>query len=160
MSKQAIHTPAAPAALPEPPAAVVPPSIKPPPVPELTSPPPKVSAPRPVPPPVPARPASAEDDPELLEYVNSRRPDLVTATTQSISSGLETSVADLAGQSIDPLTPTVSEPQCVPAWIRFLEILNSPFASIPDSARIFLGKFALIVFLNAVAVLIYVLVFR
>jgi hypothetical protein len=47
-----------------------------------------------------------------------------------------------------------------PLLLRFLEWLNAPLANLSDSARAALGKVAIATTVNALAVLLYVLVFR
>ena len=44
--------------------------------------------------------------------------------------------------------------------VRVLQVINSPMSWISDAVRDALGKIALLTLFNAVAVLIYVLVFR
>ncbi|MEZ0265991.1 MAG: hypothetical protein ACAI43_14780, partial [Phycisphaerae bacterium] len=48
----------------------------------------------------------------------------------------------------------------VPALVRALEWMNAPLAGLSDGAREALGKIAIVTTLNAVAVLLYVLIFR
>ena len=48
----------------------------------------------------------------------------------------------------------------LPAYLKPLEWLNAPLGFLPESARELVGKVALLTFFNALAVLIYVLVFR
>jgi hypothetical protein len=44
--------------------------------------------------------------------------------------------------------------------VRFLEFLNSPFAAMGDDARESFGKIAIVTTVNAIAILIYVILFR
>jgi len=48
----------------------------------------------------------------------------------------------------------------LPMYVRALEILNAPFAAMPDGLREFLGKVAVLTMFNSIAVLMYVLIFR
>lgn len=48
----------------------------------------------------------------------------------------------------------------VPLLVRFLEWLNSPLAACSEPTRELIGKLAIITLVNAVAVLLYVLIFR
>jgi hypothetical protein len=48
----------------------------------------------------------------------------------------------------------------MPMYVRLLEALNSPFASMPNPLREFLGKVAILTLFNSLAVLVYVLIFR
>ena len=62
----------------------------------------------------------------------------------------------------DPLEAEVAEAADarVPALVRALEWMNAPLAGLSDGAREALGKIAIVTTLNAVAVLLYVLIFR
>jgi len=59
-------------------------------------------------------------------------------------------------ESIEPTTATAP----LPIWLRPLEWLNAPLASLTDSARSALGKAAIITLFNAIVILLYVLLFR
>ncbi len=48
----------------------------------------------------------------------------------------------------------------LPIYLRWLEWINFPVAMLPNSVQDLMGKIAILTLLNAVAVLIYVLIFR
>jgi hypothetical protein len=48
----------------------------------------------------------------------------------------------------------------LPFYLKPLEWINAPLAALPDRVRELLGKVALLTFFNAVAVLLYVMIFR
>ncbi|MBC8107068.1 MAG: hypothetical protein H7Z14_10800 [Anaerolineae bacterium] len=60
--------------------------------------------------------------------------------------------ADMAG-AVDDGTP-------LPVYVRALEVLNSPFAAMPNALREGFGKIAILTLFNSIAVLLYVLIFR
>jgi hypothetical protein len=62
--------------------------------------------------------------------------------------------------SAEPINEPAAEEIAAPWWIIPLEQVNRPFASIPESLRNALGKAAILTFINAAALLVYVLKFR
>jgi len=48
----------------------------------------------------------------------------------------------------------------VPLWLKPLELINAPFNALPDAWRNALGQIGIVTMLNAVAVLVYVWLFR
>jgi hypothetical protein len=94
-----------------------------------------------------------------------------SATTAAERSALN-STPDAAPAS-EPQTPLANDTEeameeamdaanekSLPLYLKPLEWLNAPFDALPDTAREAIGKVALLTFFNALAVLIYVLVFR
>lgn len=75
-------------------------------------------------------------------------------------------VEDAAATSIDTTRGLPSEEDWpyderpLPIFLRPLAWLNAPFDALPDTAREVLGKVAILTIFNAIAVLVYVLVFR
>lgn len=61
-----------------------------------------------------------------------------------------------------PIPEAVEEPdeEPVPVYLKPLALLNSPLNLVPESARELVGKFAIITFMNSVALLAYLLLFR
>ena len=53
-----------------------------------------------------------------------------------------------------------ADPPPLPIYLRPLAWMNAPFEALPDRVRETLGKVALVTLFNAIAVLVYVLVFR
>ncbi|HEV7302510.1 MAG TPA: hypothetical protein VGN72_24440 [Tepidisphaeraceae bacterium] len=70
--------------------------------------------------------------------------------------GLATSVATAS----EPPTSAADDEAPLPLILRPLEWLNAPLAAAPDSFRDLLGKAAIVTFVNAAAVLAYVMLFR
>ena len=54
----------------------------------------------------------------------------------------------------------VAEDQPLPLYLRPLQWINAPFAACPSAVREALGKVAILTLVNALAVLLYVLIFR
>ena len=90
--------------------------------------------------------------------------DLESATTTAERSGLEMPVEPITSE-----TPAFSEeengllesyPTALAWYLRPLEWLNLPMQSLPAGVREAVGKIALLTLFNALAVLIYVFVFR
>lgn len=59
----------------------------------------------------------------------------------------------------DP-TPKLKSEECLPVYLKPLEWVNAPLSSVPESVREAMGKVAIVTLVNAIAVLIYVLLFR
>jgi hypothetical protein len=114
---------------------------------------------------------SAADDEELLAYVNG----------VDEAHSLDASAADIAAESAGaPVAAMIessahgaptnlasavdvdeaSTPAPLPLILRPLEWINAPFNAIPDALRAALGKVAIATLINAVAVLLYVILFR
>lgn len=55
---------------------------------------------------------------------------------------------------------TTADTDACPFYLRPLQWLNAPFAGLSEQTRMALGKVAIVTFLNAVAVLVYVMYFR
>jgi hypothetical protein len=60
-------------------------------------------------------------------------------------------------QSLDALAELEEKPSPV---VRLLELLNAPFAFVPDAARDTLGKIAILTLMNAIGVLLYLFLFK
>ncbi|HZL36805.1 MAG TPA: hypothetical protein VFC78_15910 [Tepidisphaeraceae bacterium] len=89
-----------------------------------------------------AAPPSADIDPELLAELDAAvERGALTAPMPAINGG-------------------ATESRATPWYVRVLEWINSPLDAYPESVREMVGKIAIITGVNAVAVLIYVLVFR
>ena len=86
------------------------------------------------------------------------------ATTTTIAQlGAATSsneVNALLGERVGAPTEPIDDGSPMPIYVRVLELLNSPFAGLPNALREFLGKVAILTMFNSVAVLLYVLIFR
>jgi hypothetical protein len=74
-------------------------------------------------------------------------------SNNEVSALLGEQLGSRADDAIDDGTP-------LPIYVRALEIINSPFAAMPDALREFLGKVAILTMFNSIAVLMYVLIFR
>jgi hypothetical protein len=110
---------------------------------------------------------SAEDDEELLEYVNARLgarravpSNGGVAHTEPKGANGKPTVEEHAVVHVRTLVRAVPKTVEVPRWIRFLEAINAPFAGLSDRRRAALGKAAIVTLVNALAVLMYVLLFR
>jgi hypothetical protein len=110
---------------------------------------------------------SAEDDEELLEYVNARlggRRDVPSnggvAHTETKGGNGKPVAEEHAVVHVRTVVSASPKTVDVPKWIRVLEAINAPFAGLSDRRRAALGKAAIITLINAVAVLMYVLLFR
>jgi len=66
----------------------------------------------------------------------------------------------LLGEQVGASAAMVDDGSPLPVYVRALEVLNSPFASMPNSLREAFGKIAILTLFNSVAVLVYVLIFR
>jgi hypothetical protein len=100
-------------------------------------------------------------------------PAALLAAAAAKSNDLQTSAAERQGlATTDPadelpgpgelaaLTGTVEEDAPLPAYLKPLEWLNAPLEMLPQTARDVLGQVAILTLVNAIAVLIYVFVFR
>jgi len=81
------------------------------------------------------------------------------------AAGFETDAqAEAAGDSeaatLADLHTAVAEEASLPIYLKPLEWINAPLASAPEALRQVLGKAAIITLLNAIAVIMYVIVFR
>lgn len=61
---------------------------------------------------------------------------------------------------LDALTGPIEEEGALPVYLKPLEWLNAPLDLLPSAARDVLGQVAILTLVNAIAVLIYVFVFR
>jgi hypothetical protein len=77
---------------------------------------------------------------------------------EGMQTGTETPEASVAPDEDDDVEPVADE--VLPAYLRPLEWLNAPLDAMSESARDALGKAAILTLVNAVAVLLYVLIFR
>jgi hypothetical protein len=109
---------------------------------------------------------AAQDDDELLEYVNARlgghpQPphDIAVAKPpdKPANGNPDQPAQDAPPVKVLDIAPKVD---ATPKWLKVLEAINAPFVGLSDSRRAALGKAAIITLLNGIAVLIYVLVFR
>lgn len=107
----------------------------------IAPPPASAEAPAAVPQPLPAAPPAPAEQPTTAaerEALNAP-PDLATT--------IEQAVVEVHRQRTGPL-------------VRALELINFPFSACPDAVRDLLGQFAILTFMNAIAVLLYLLIFR
>jgi len=74
------------------------------------------------------------------------------ATTPAERVALELDLPEPSPAEVAPEEPT--------RLVRFLELLNAPLIAAPEALRALVGKIALVTLFNAVAVLVYVLIFR
>jgi hypothetical protein len=70
------------------------------------------------------------------------------------------SAALLGSVAPEPAAPRSADDGREPFLVRLLEWINAPFAALSDNARDTIGKLAILTFFNALAVLLYVLMFR
>jgi hypothetical protein len=90
----------------------------------------------------------------------------VTAPEDSSTSPAERSALDGVAELLeeqsrgDGADQSESLPRSAPLYVKPLEWINAPLLLLPESAREIIGKIAILTFVNAIAVLVYVLVFR
>ena len=124
-----------------------------------------VQAPVPTPPAAPvSKPSVDANLPPAPVDSQTSNAELDTATTPAERSGLE--------MPADPLpveTPAFSETEtgsaeefnpALPWYLKPLEWINAPMQSLPEGVREGVGKIALLTLFNALAVLVYVFLFR
>ena len=80
------------------------------------------------------------------------------------TSAAERTVLDAAGALADAVESgevgAILEPKPLPAYLKPLEWINAPLEACPDAVRDLIGKIAILTTFNAVALLLYVLLFR
>lgn len=113
----------------------------------------------------PAPPTPASDatptPPKMAASVEQAPPPAPQATAPvevETSSQERAELADV--ESVAVATDAAEDDDPLPAYLRPLEWLNAPLQSLPDAIRSAIGKVALITLFNALAILIYVLLFR
>jgi hypothetical protein len=99
---------------------------------------------------------------EIEKPGDKAEPPAATTTIAQLGAATGTDeVTALLGERIGSREPDVIEDgSSLPWYVRCLEVLNLPFAPLPDALREFLGKVAILTLFNSVAVLLYVLIFR
>jgi hypothetical protein len=101
----------------------------------------------------------AEDDMPLADDPADEDADQTTESEWHGLSGITLHVPNGPGVAADPVYVTASTARGG-LVIRLLEILNAPLAGCSPAVHALVGKAAIITLLNAIAVLIYVLLFR
>jgi hypothetical protein len=76
---------------------------------------------------------------------------------QEATTAAEMMALSQPAKSFDALVQLDEKPSLL---VRLLELLNAPFAFVPDSARDTLGKIAILTLMNAIGVLLYLFLFK
>ena len=106
---------------------------------------------------------------EVSSSISAPAPDISVSTVraeESPTSSAERSALDGVAEVLDARSRRDDEPafaapmSSVPLYLKPLELINAPLLLLPSSAREIIGKIAILTFFNAIAVLVYVLVFR
>lgn len=112
----------------------------------------------------PSIPADAQTDiptpPSAADALRDELDELEQARTAPQAEQDASAGASLPDVLDEVLTASPAPAETVPLILKPLEWLNRPFASISTQTRIRLGKIGLITFINALAILAYVLFFR
>jgi len=101
----------------------------------------------------------------LLKEIESPEPALTEApaamtTIGQLGATTNNEVNALLGEPVGASAEVVDDGTPLPVYVRALEVVNSPFASMPNALREAFGKIAILTLFNSIAVLLYVLIFR
>jgi hypothetical protein len=96
----------------------------------------------------------------LLKEIESPKPEAPAATTTIAQLGAATSESEVDALLGNESATPREDSSPLPIYVRTLEVLNAPFAAMPNGMREFLGKVAILTLFNSIAVLLYVLIFR
>ena len=107
----------------------------------------------------PSRSAATLDAPVAVE-VNDEAQVESTATERAALYEPASDPVAATRELVSVLSSATDDEQTVPIYLKPLEWLNAPLAACPESVRDLLGKAAIITLANAIAVLVYVLMFR
>jgi hypothetical protein len=91
--------------------------------------------------------------------------ELATSSQEPAPIQIDASIFEDAAEETAPAARVVAEQESapdgsLPFYLKPLEWINAPLVALPDRVRELLGKVALLTFFNAVAVLLYVMIFR
>lgn len=113
------------------------------------------------PPPAAPAPAPAATEPvEPAGETVARAPDFAVPEEDPTTVEEREALDSSADEADDPGLPLSADEEALPVYLLPLEWLNAPLRSCPEWVRAAIGKAALITLFNALAILIYVLLFR